>query len=110
MPRHITHRERVYAPIDEDTEQNSNSKSKTVVAIPRPCLLSPSKLPEMKGLEASNMATENGRRKTCCSARCLLRSSSISASTCVGVDSRDYKVGMSICWLTCIFVGRSHIM
>ncbi|KAL2546011.1 Mitogen-activated protein kinase 9 [Forsythia ovata] len=87
-------RERVYVPIDEDAEQNINSKSQTVVAIPRPCLLSPSKLPEIKGLEASNSsvrATQNGRRKSCCSARCLLRSSSISASTCVGVDSRDYE-------------------
>ncbi|CAA2986821.1 mitogen-activated kinase 9-like [Olea europaea subsp. europaea] len=86
-------RERVYTPIDEDTEQNNNSKSQTVVTILRPCLLSPSKLPEMKGLEVSNTsvkATQNGRRKSCCSARCL-RSSSISSAPSVGVDSRDYE-------------------
>ncbi|KAK6157601.1 hypothetical protein DH2020_011849 [Rehmannia glutinosa] len=87
-------RERVCALIDEEPDQSSDSKSPTVVAVPRPCLVSPKKSLDIKGSETTTntsvKARQNGGKKSCCSARCLLRSDSISASKCIGVEGADY--------------------
>ncbi|KAG8382774.1 hypothetical protein BUALT_Bualt05G0112300 [Buddleja alternifolia] len=82
-------RERVCTPIGEDTEDSNNSKSQTILAILRPHLLSPKKSLDIKGSEDSNntsvQASENGCRKSSCSARCFSKSASIGASKCFGV-------------------------
>ncbi|KAK4484163.1 hypothetical protein RD792_011384 [Penstemon davidsonii] len=87
-------RERVCAPIDEDHDNNSESKSLNVVAIPpRPYHMTPKKSVDIVGSEVSNKSSktkQNGRKNACYSARCLLRSSSISASKCIGVEGADY--------------------
>ncbi|KAL0463477.1 UNVERIFIED_CONTAM: Mitogen-activated protein kinase [Sesamum latifolium] len=86
-------RERVCGLIDEDHDQNSDSTSQTVAAIPRPCLVSPKKSLDVKASEISNTGTKakrNDCRKSSCSARCLLRSDSISASKCIGVEGAEY--------------------
>ncbi|KAL6500038.1 Mitogen-activated protein kinase 9 [Orobanche gracilis] len=80
--------ERICGLIDEDPDENRDSKSPTVLAIPRP-----KKSSDVKGgseTTTSVKATRNGSKKSCCSARCLLRSDSISASKCIGVQGSDY--------------------
>ncbi|EYU42396.1 hypothetical protein ABFS82_12G067500 [Erythranthe guttata] len=89
-------RERVCGLIDEDPDKNSDSKSRRGVAIPRPRLQSPKKSSsDIKGQESNSNKTAKARQKdnsgkACYSARCLLRSDSISASRCVGVQGSDY--------------------
>ncbi|KAL0430255.1 UNVERIFIED_CONTAM: Mitogen-activated protein kinase [Sesamum radiatum] len=86
-------RERICGLIDEDHDQNSDSTNQTVAAIPRPCLVSPKKSLDVKASEISNTGTKakrNDCRKSSCSARCLLRSDSISASKCIGVEGSEY--------------------
>ncbi|KAL6576703.1 Mitogen-activated protein kinase 9 [Orobanche minor] len=84
-------RERICGLIDEDPDENRDSKSPTVFAIPRP-----KKSSDVKGgsetitTNTSVKAMRNGSKKSCCSARCLLRSDSISASKCIGVQGSDY--------------------
>ena len=85
-------RERVCGLIDEDPDQ-SDSRSQAVVPIPRPNLQSPKNSLDFKGSEApstSAKARQNDHKKSCYSARCLLRSDSISASKCIGVQGADY--------------------
>ncbi|CAA0824452.1 Mitogen-activated protein kinase 9 [Striga hermonthica] len=87
-------RERICGLIDEDLDQDSEVKGPKVVAIPRARLVSPKKpLNAIEGTETANAtikAKKNGSKKSCCSARCLLRSDSISASKCIGVEGSDY--------------------
>lgn len=86
-------RERICGLIDEAPDQSSDSKNQCMVAIPRPYLLNPKKLLDIKGQEITNTsakARQNDNTKSCYSARCLLRSDSISASRCVGVEGADY--------------------
>ncbi|KAL0380860.1 UNVERIFIED_CONTAM: Mitogen-activated protein kinase [Sesamum angustifolium] len=86
-------RERVCGLIDEDHDQNSDSTNQTVAVIPRPCLVSPKKPLDVKASEISNTGTKTKRndcRQSSCSARCLLRSDSISASKCIGVEGAEY--------------------
>ncbi|KAL0396718.1 UNVERIFIED_CONTAM: Mitogen-activated protein kinase [Sesamum calycinum] len=85
--------ERVCGLIDEDHDQNSDSTNQTVAVIPRPCLVSPKKSLDVKASEISNTGTKTKRndcRQSSCSARCLLRSDSISASKCIGVEGAEY--------------------
>lgn len=81
-------RERVCGLIDEDLDQN-DSRSRAVVPVPRPSLQSPKNSLDIKGSEVA--ARQNDHKQTTCySARCLLRSDSISASKCIGVQGADY--------------------
>ncbi|KAI3453122.1 hypothetical protein Pfo_009785 [Paulownia fortunei] len=92
-------RERICSPIDEDPDKNSESKNKNMLAVLRPCLLSPKKSLDIKGSEVANSsvkARENGHRKSSYSARCLLRSASISASRCFGAGADYCEVSVSI--------------
>lgn len=73
--------------IDEDSDQN-DSRSRAVVPVPRPSLQSPKNSLEIKGSEVAGR--QNDHKQTCYSARCLLRSDSISASKCIGVQGADY--------------------
>ncbi|GFP90828.1 mitogen-activated protein kinase 15 [Phtheirospermum japonicum] len=78
-------RERVCGLIDEGPDEHSDYTSPTEVAIPRPCLVSPKKLvaPKEGSATTNAKASQNGSKKSCCSARCLLRSDSVSASKCL---------------------------
>lgn len=86
-------RERVCGLIDEDPDENTDSKSHTVVPIPRPMLQSPKNSLDSKGSEITSTSVKTRqndcRKSSCSSARCLLRSDSISASKCVGVEGAD---------------------
>ncbi|KAK6146789.1 hypothetical protein DH2020_020658 [Rehmannia glutinosa] len=94
LRRHVSlPRERVCSLIDEDPDKDSESKKENIRAIPRPRLASTKKAMDIKGSEVTNInvkARQNGHRNTSYSARCLLRSASISASKCVGVEGADY--------------------
>ncbi|KAK6146784.1 hypothetical protein DH2020_020653 [Rehmannia glutinosa] len=94
LRRHVSlPRERVCSLIDEDPDKDSESKKENIRAIPRPRLPSTKKAMNIKGSEVTNInvkARQNGHRNSSYSARCLLRSASISASKCVGVEGADY--------------------
>ncbi|XP_051122228.1 mitogen-activated protein kinase 17-like isoform X2 [Andrographis paniculata] len=80
---------------DDDPDHHGDSKSRTVVPIPRPRLQSPKRLAETANNKSSlGGTTARGRndcRRSSYSARCcLLRSDSISASKCVGVEGAEY--------------------
>lgn len=79
-------RERVCGLIDEDSYQDSDTKSQTVVPIPRPILQSPKNSFNISESESGSTTC----RKSSYSARCLLRSDSISASQCIGVEGADF--------------------
>ncbi|PIM98995.1 Mitogen-activated protein kinase [Handroanthus impetiginosus] len=86
-------RERVCSPMDEDPDESNESKNENILTLPRPCLQSPKESPDIKGSEATNTGAKgrpNGCGKSSCSARCLMRSASISASKCVGAEGADY--------------------
>ncbi|KAK3023535.1 hypothetical protein RJ639_044889 [Escallonia herrerae] len=81
-------RQRISA--DEGTDENIDFERRTAAAIARTTLQSPPRSQRIKGSETATMVLpRNGRSKPNYSARCLLRSSSISASHCVGVKGRD---------------------
>ncbi|XP_042002188.1 mitogen-activated protein kinase 9-like [Salvia splendens] len=84
-------RERVCGLIDEDPDQ-SDSRSQAVVPVPRPVLQSPRTSLEIKRSEApkGSVKAKGDKKVSCYSARCLLRSDSISASKCIGVQGEDY--------------------
>ncbi|XP_073157843.1 mitogen-activated protein kinase 9-like isoform X1 [Henckelia pumila] len=92
-------RERVCASINEESEQYVESKNHPISEISHPCLVSPKKSLDVKGSEVTNTvkARQNSCRNSSYSARCLLRSASISASKCIGVEAVDYcEVSVSI--------------
>ncbi|CAK9185588.1 unnamed protein product [Ilex paraguariensis] len=78
-------RERVPAPKDETTAQNNDLEKQTAVSvatglqIPR----------QTDGSENANLNAQNGPSKPNYSARSLLKSASISASKCIGMQGRD---------------------
>ncbi|KAK3013757.1 hypothetical protein RJ639_008783, partial [Escallonia herrerae] len=81
-------RQRISA--DEGTDENIDFERRTAAAIARTTLQSPPRSQRIKGSETARMVLpRNGRSKPNYSARCLLRSSSISASHCIGVKGRD---------------------
>ncbi|KAL3510592.1 hypothetical protein ACH5RR_029993 [Cinchona calisaya] len=83
-------RERVCVPIDEDPDQKDEFERHAMDAVARTCLLSPPRSQENKESESANfsmVALPNCRSRPCYSARCILRSSSISASKCIEVKS-----------------------
>ncbi|KAG6391618.1 hypothetical protein SASPL_149375 [Salvia splendens] len=86
-------RERVCGLIDDEPDQ-SDSRSRAVVPVPRPALRSPKNSLDIKRSEAPNASAKarptNDHKTLCYSARCLLRSDSISASKCIGVQGEDY--------------------
>ena len=79
--------------IDDEPDQ-SDSRSRAVVPVPRPALRSPKNSLDIKRSEAPNASAKarptNDHKTLCYSARCLLRSDSISASKCIGVQGEDY--------------------
>ncbi|KAK4400034.1 Mitogen-activated protein kinase [Sesamum angolense] len=101
-------RERVCSPIDEDPDQNSKSKNQTMLAIRHPCLPSPKKSRDIKGSELTNTsakARQGGCTLASHNARCLPRSASISASTCVGIEGAYYcEVSISIIWTSVVAI------
>ncbi|XP_051145519.1 mitogen-activated protein kinase 12-like [Andrographis paniculata] len=79
-------RERVCTSIDED-DPNQNIESENQSTLPNFRSHKSNRLPEAAASSASKTRQSNGcRNSSCSSARCLLRSSSISASRCVGVE------------------------
>lgn len=84
-------RERVCTPIDEDDDENSP-------VVRRACLPSPPK--ENIESESGNATTvvdlPNYRSRQCCSARCMLRSASISASKCIEVKGVGCEVSVDL--------------
>lgn len=84
-------RERVCTPIDEDDDENSP-------VVRRACLPSPPR--DNIESESANATTvvdlPNYRSRQCCSARCMLRSASISASTCIEVKGGGCEVSVAL--------------
>ncbi|XP_027096925.1 mitogen-activated protein kinase 9 [Coffea arabica] len=91
-------RERVCAPIDEDPDQKEELEKHAMDAVARTCLQSPPRSEEKKESESANssmVALPNCRSRPCYSARCILRSSSISASKCIEVKSGGCEDALS---------------
>lgn len=71
---------------DEETDLNHDLEMHSAAAVARTCLLSPprsQKLVEAESASVNVVATHQGQCKPNCGNRCLLRSSSISASRCI---------------------------
>lgn len=86
-------RERVSAPKDETTSDDSDQAVASVATT----LESPPK--QCQGSDIANINLQNGLNKPNYSARSLLKSASISASKCIGVQARkDPEV---ICCIKC---------
>lgn len=91
------YRERVFVSKDDTGNHNNGFEKRTTESVVRTTLKSPPRSQQQQGLgktHTDTMATENGLNKSNYSARSLLKSASISASKCVGVEGRnDSMVG-----------------
>lgn len=92
----LSFRERVSAPKGESTSDNSDQ---TVLSVAT-TLESPPK--QSQGSENSQENLQNGLSKPNYSARSLLKSASISASKCIGVQAR--KDSEVICFIKCLLM------
>ncbi|KAL6011033.1 Mitogen-activated protein kinase 9 [Asimina triloba] len=88
-------RERVPAPKDEAAKQSSDFEKRTAESVAR-TTQSPPRGDGLEYAHGEGSTAENGPSKPNCSARSLLKSASISASKCVGVQKRtDTEIGKS---------------
>lgn len=79
-------RERVCAPKDETANSENEIERRTAASVAT-SLESPPTLQQCDNAENANVGLQNGPSKPNYSARCLLKSASISASKCVGVKA-----------------------
>uniref|UniRef100_A0A5B7A136 mitogen-activated protein kinase n=1 Tax=Davidia involucrata TaxID=16924 RepID=A0A5B7A136_DAVIN len=91
-------RERICATKDEATDQNNDFEKCTAAAVARTSLHSPPRSQGIKESETADgdvVAVQNGPSKLNYSAHGLLRSSSISASKCLGANGRNCEEKIS---------------